>query len=358
MGVLYMVIGEGPQKPSLVAKEMGMPPLPVDLETICLKATEKEAHRRYESAEAFANDLRAFLDGDPINARPLSQFERVQRALQRNRATFISVTVSVLLIVTLAAAFGISLIGNIERTSQSLRDLDTEQALAQAATLERAIVVNMLQGRADLARDLVQNLVEDDAVNDIQVMRTDRTPAYTDLKTRRKVENRLSQPAILKKVLETYPELREEIEELKRIAFSNIDRNPADSLDLVDVRTGYLSQIMGSRTMEPRVYQEDYKGKPHLVVLKPIENAGECQACHGEVSEDGYDSNHIRAVLVIRRPLDRLTETIESNRRQTWLVAAVTIVAILGILLLIGRVFGIGLGGTQTFGVRRRLRRD
>jgi formylglycine-generating enzyme required for sulfatase activity/predicted Ser/Thr protein kinase len=57
-----------------------------DLSTIALKALEKNPDRRYPDAQAFADDLRRALQGDPIEARPASGAEKLWRKAVKHRA--------------------------------------------------------------------------------------------------------------------------------------------------------------------------------------------------------------------------------------------------------------------------------
>ena len=52
------------------------PRIPRDLETIVLKAVDREPAKRYLSSAEMAEDLRRFLDDEPIHARRLSPAER------------------------------------------------------------------------------------------------------------------------------------------------------------------------------------------------------------------------------------------------------------------------------------------
>jgi eukaryotic-like serine/threonine-protein kinase len=60
--------------------------VPRDLETICLKCLEKAPGRRYATAQALADDLRAWLDSRPIAARPAGTIERLVLVARRKPA--------------------------------------------------------------------------------------------------------------------------------------------------------------------------------------------------------------------------------------------------------------------------------
>ncbi len=78
------------------------PDVPRDLETILHTAMSIDVSTRYQSAEAFANDLQHFLDGEPISVRRLSLIESGARWAKKNPAIAALSTLSMLLLAGVA----------------------------------------------------------------------------------------------------------------------------------------------------------------------------------------------------------------------------------------------------------------
>ncbi|MBL9166234.1 MAG: protein kinase [Verrucomicrobiales bacterium] len=90
-----------------VAPRLLNPSVSRDLETICLKCLEKAPERRYGSAQVLADELGRVLRKEPIQARPVSWFERAARWCRRKPALAASILAIILLLV--AGGWGASL---------------------------------------------------------------------------------------------------------------------------------------------------------------------------------------------------------------------------------------------------------
>ena len=103
-----------------------IPGVPRDLDTICLKALQKPAHRRYESAEALAEDLRRYLDGEPITARPIGRPERAVKWVRRHPTTAAMIGTGVAGLVALVA------LGAVSYAAVTRRAHEAEEARGRA----------------------------------------------------------------------------------------------------------------------------------------------------------------------------------------------------------------------------------
>ncbi|MAT09397.1 MAG: hypothetical protein CMM02_00165 [Rhodopirellula sp.] len=93
---LFHVVHSQPISPRKLS-----PTIPVDLETICLKCLEKDPERRFHSASELADDLRRFLDGRPVTAKPASRLRKAGLWVRRSPYKAISLTLFTVFLGTL-----------------------------------------------------------------------------------------------------------------------------------------------------------------------------------------------------------------------------------------------------------------
>jgi serine/threonine-protein kinase len=136
---LLKVQTEEPVKPTLL-----QPKVPPDLETICLACLEKEQQKRYASALELADDLRFYLNGEPIRRRPAGILERLVRWCKRNPRVAALLALVFGLITTVAVTstvFAVKLKVEKEATAQEWERTEDNARVAMA--------------QADVALDLV-----------------------------------------------------------------------------------------------------------------------------------------------------------------------------------------------------------
>jgi serine/threonine-protein kinase len=127
--VIHQAIHDEPRPPRTIDATV-----PGDLETICTKAMEKDAHRRYATANDLANDLRRFVAGEPILGRRVSRWEKCWRWLRRRPATAVTLALCVLV-----AAAGAIIAALVEK-NYALAGYQTVRIMTEPAGARVALV--------------------------------------------------------------------------------------------------------------------------------------------------------------------------------------------------------------------------
>ncbi|MEK7468585.1 MAG: protein kinase [Planctomycetota bacterium] len=131
------------------------PDIHPDLEIICLHAMRKEPERRYASAAAFEADLRHFLAGEPILARPAGAWEKLLSRARRRRGVVAAAGVALLAAMGAMAWAGTKFVK--KREEESAR---AEMARQRRGTEEAA------RGPAEKGRSLVELAVQAERTGD------------------------------------------------------------------------------------------------------------------------------------------------------------------------------------------------
>ena len=107
-----------------------------DLDWIVMKAIEKDRTRRYETANAFAQDILRFLADEPVTATPPSAGYKFRKFARRNKA---ALRVAAAIVAVLVAATAVSTWQAVRATAAERKTAETlEQVAAERDAKEQA----------------------------------------------------------------------------------------------------------------------------------------------------------------------------------------------------------------------------
>jgi len=130
--ILNCILEEEPKAPRKIRSDV-----PWELDVIAMKAMEKEPRQRFSTAGDLAADLRRYIDGEPILARPSGTMIKLAKKVRKHRvASVMAGAAAVLLIVVLVNTF---------RSQGMQKDL----AQYEAALLQGQLLLNDMDNEND-----------------------------------------------------------------------------------------------------------------------------------------------------------------------------------------------------------------
>ncbi|MCA9290356.1 MAG: serine/threonine protein kinase [Phycisphaerales bacterium] len=161
--IVRTITEEEPVPPSML-----VPGIDADLEIIVLKALSKDPERRYQSAEAMADDLDRYRAGAPINARRDSTWYVFRKTLRRHRLPVALATLAMVVVVGFTVLMTVqarSLRRERDRVAATLRESDFQRGRALTAAGNIAPAEDLLwrEFLTTPADDVDERLIEPNA---------------------------------------------------------------------------------------------------------------------------------------------------------------------------------------------------
>jgi tRNA A-37 threonylcarbamoyl transferase component Bud32 len=152
--VLNQVLHEDPIPPGRLNDR-----IPLDLENVCLKAMSRERPLRYQTADAFADDLQRWLDDRPVLARPIGPLRKYWRWTRKNPR----LAVGTAIVIAVLAAGAIDWRRFVGSAAATLRQTEHLKVVAEKQTLaadQQQVAMLAMADRLlyDVHNDLVANL--------------------------------------------------------------------------------------------------------------------------------------------------------------------------------------------------------
>jgi serine/threonine protein kinase len=300
--LLLQVLNDEPRPPRQLNDRA-----PRDLETICMKAMAKSPARRYTSAGELADDLRRFLSGEPIHARPVGRIERLARWCRQN-----PMAAGLLLAVSFSSAFGL---WELSRLSEHL----VESSALESASQQWEML------------DEVNNYYSAEVVERAKFKKVDATHDYV------KHPGQIPLPATL--TIELSRQISDRNKEGVQVRLysdkpftTRTDGGAKDDFERVALAR------LRERPQEPYYRIEEFQGRRSLRYARAQimkESCVQCHNTHGDSIKKDWHEGEVVGVLEIIRPLDRDVTRARDGFRLTLLLMAIISLGLLGLLAVV-----------------------
>ncbi len=302
--LLLQVLEDDPRPPRQLERHV-----PKNLETICLKAMSKSPARRYQTAAQLAADLRRFLAGEPITARPIGPAERLWHWCRRY-----PVAAALFAAVSLGSAAGFVYLTNL--SSYFVRETALDSARMEADMMERT---------NEYYSDLLTRLdTRDIAVTHEYAMKRNALPLPATFTIDSAQRMSQGDSGLQFRLYSQYP--------------FRANGGPKD-----DFQREALKILTDRSRQPPLPKQLEYHrfvtidDRPSLKYARGQlmkESCVKCHNAHNQSPKKNWKENELVGVLLITRPLDRDVERTQAGLQSAFVVMGSAVLLLTGFAII------------------------